>query len=265
MLRQRVATALAGIAILLLVLWFGRLWGWTALVAAAGVAGALEFYALAHGSGARPLTVLGCLVVAVLIISPSLPPHTSQAALLGTAILIVSFIWLLARRDTGGALAALGWTLAGVFYVGWFARYLVALRAVEDGRAWLLLALFTTFAVDTAAFFVGRAWGRRPLAPRVSPNKTVEGATAGLLGGTAAALVLSRLLDLPMSAWQALLLGLLVGIFAQLGDLTESLFKRSAGVKDAGRLMPGHGGILDRADSLLLAGAVVYYYVAFLR
>jgi phosphatidate cytidylyltransferase len=137
----------------------------------------------------------------------------------------------------------------------------VALRGVDAGRDWVFFALFTTFASDTIAFFAGRALGRHKLAPGISPGKTWEGAIAGVFGAIIFSLLLVTLLSLPLSYGQAILLGLLVSIFGQLGDLTESLFKRNMGVKDSGRLIPGHGGVLDRMDSVVFAGIVVYYYV----
>jgi phosphatidate cytidylyltransferase len=103
--------------------------------------------------------------------------------------------------------------------------------------------------------------GRHKLAPGISPGKTWEGAIAGVFGAIISSLLLVTLLSLPLSYGQAILLGLLVSIFGQLGDLTESLFKRNMGVKDSGRLIPGHGGVLDRMDSVVFAGIVVYYYV----
>ncbi len=141
--------------------------------------------------------------------------------------------------------------------------YLVALRGLDDGRNWVFFALFITFASDTAAFFAGRALGKHRLAPRISPGKTWEGAIAGVFGAIIISLlfILPTPLTLPLSYWQAILLGLLVSIFGQLGDLVESLLKRNMGVKDSGKLLPGHGGFLDRMDSVVFAGIVVYYYV----
>lgn len=139
----------------------------------------------------------------------------------------------------------------------------MALRSLDDGRNWVFLALFTNFGSDTAAFFAGRALGKHKLAPSISPGKTWEGAIAGILG----AIIISLLftipspLSLPLGYGKAVVLGLLVSIFGQFGDLVESLFKRNMGVKDSGRLLPGHGGALDRIDSVVFAGVVVYYYV----
>ena len=158
------------------------------------------------------------------------------------------------------------WTLAGILYMGWMLGYYVALREVDQGKGWVIFVFLSTFACDTAAFFIGSAWGRRPLAPTISPGKTWEGAIGGFLAALAAALILYTLLDvaglsLPISSAQTILLGCFIGLLAQLGDLLESLLKRRAGVKDSGSLIPGHGGILDRIDSLVFTGVIVYYYV----
>ena len=125
--------------------------------------------------------------------------------------------------------------------------------------------MFTTFANDTAAFFIGRALGRHRLAPHISPGKTWEGAVGGVIASILASLILRAIFQLPFNYWQIALLGVVVSIFAQLGDLIESLLKRNAGVKDAGQLVPGHGGILDRVDSLIFTGVIVYYCVILAR
>ena len=127
----------------------------------------------------------------------------------------------------------------------------------------MFLALFATFGSDTAAFFVGRALGRHRLAPRISPAKTWEGAVAGLVGGIIVSLIIVAIFDLSIGYGHAIILGILVSIFGQLGDLVESLLKRHTGVKESGNLMPGHGGLLDRMDSVVFAGVVVYLYYIF--
>jgi len=145
--------------------------------------------------------------------------------------------------------------------VGWLLSYLVGIR-LEAGREWLYLALFATFGSDSAAYFIGRAFGRHKMAPRVSPGKTWEGAVAGLFGGVIISLLftLDSPLQIPLGYWQAILLGVLISVFGQAGDLVESLLKRNSGVKESGGLMPGHGGLLDRMDSVVFAGVVVYLY-----
>jgi phosphatidate cytidylyltransferase len=148
--------------------------------------------------------------------------------------------------------------------------YWLNLRGLEDGRNWVYLAMLTTFGNDTGAYFIGRARGKRKLAPTISPSKTWEGAVGGLICAILAATVIAmilRLISVELGApfafayWQVITLGFLVGLFAQLGDLVESLLKRNMGVKESGNLLPGHGGVLDRFDSLIFVGAVVYYYV----
>jgi phosphatidate cytidylyltransferase len=153
------------------------------------------------------------------------------------------------------------WTMAGILYLGWMLSYWIELRSLEAGRALVFLAMFTTFVNDTSAFFVGRAWGKHTLAPSISAGKTWEGAIGGLLFSILAALIIRVIFTLPFNYWQTALVGFVISIFAQLGDLIESLLKRNTGVKDAGRLIPGHGGILDRLDSLIFTGVVVYYLV----
>jgi phosphatidate cytidylyltransferase len=172
---------------------------------------------------------------------------------------LLPLIWLIFRRQKEGAFIGWAWTIAGILYVGWLLSYFVALRGLDDGRNWVFLALATNFASDTTAFLVGRALGRHKLAPAISPGKTWEGTIAGFFGAIIVSLPFTMLL--PISYWQAVVLGFLVSLFGQLGDLVESLFKRNMGVKDSGRLLPGHGGALDRIDSVVFTGVVVYYYV----
>ena len=148
-----------------------------------------------------------------------------------------------------------------MLYLGWLGCHLVLLRDVGDGRDWVFLALFSTFATDTAAYFVGRAIGRTPLAPAISPGKTVEGAVGGFVFGVGAVLLLNYLLGLRVEASEIVPLAFLLPVVAQLGDLIESKLKRGMQVKDASRLIPGHGGLMDRFDSVLLVTVVVYYYL----
>jgi phosphatidate cytidylyltransferase len=151
--------------------------------------------------------------------------------------------------------------MAGILYIGWMLSYWVQLRGLEDGRELVFLAMFTTFASDTSAFFIGRTWGKHALVPAISSGKTWEGAIGGLLSSIAASFIISVIFTLPFSYWQIALVGLIISVFAQLGDLVESLLKRNTGVKDASKLIPGHGGILDRLDSLIFTGVIVYYFV----
>ena len=131
------------------------------------------------------------------------------------------------------------------------------------GLWWLLLAILTVYAADTAAYTVGRLIGRHPMAPNVSPGKTWEGAAAGLVGAAVAAAALATLTPLTLQLWQAAAIGVILGIVSPAGDLLESKVKRWAGAKDSGNLFPGHGGMLDRLDSLLPSFIVVYIVAAY--
>ena len=166
-------------------------------------------------------------------------------------------------------IASWAWTVGGIIYVGWLLGHVVALRGLADGRSWVFFILLATVASDTAAFFIGRAIGRHKLASQISPNKTWEGAIAGVIGAVIFSLLFppAELFSATnplhihgLSYGEAILLGVLVSLFGQLGDLAESLLKRKTGVKDSGNLLPGHGGILDRLDSIIFSGAVVYYF-----
>ncbi|MBI2870062.1 MAG: phosphatidate cytidylyltransferase [Chloroflexi bacterium] len=258
MLNKRVITALWGLPLVLASVWFdGPLPWFTILAAVFGLLGVLEFYRITGVARVPALLVFGGVLTLLFIVSPHFP-FGMVLPLLLTAAVILPMALLLFLRDRAGGALVWAWTLAGIFYAGWLMSYLVSLR-LEAGREWLLLTLLVTFASDSAAFFVGRSFGRHRLAPRVSPGKTWEGAAAGLVGAVAISLGLTALLK-PMGYPAAALFGVVISVCAQLGDLVESRLKRSGGVKESGRLLPGHGGVLDRMDSLVFAGVAAYYF-----
>ena len=146
-------------------------------------------------------------------------------------------------------------------YIGLSLYFALQIRFMEDGREWTLLLLLVVFATDTSAYIVGRAIGQTPLAPSISPNKTREGAAAGLVGAIFTSVLANRVLGLDAIIWEAAALGLVIGILGQLGDLAESRMKRKAGVKDSGWLIPGHGGILDRLDSIVYVLPATHLFI----
>jgi len=271
MLKQRVITAAVSLPLIIFAVWFGDPW-FSLLIAAVALVGTSEFYHLIADSGKGcPLTYFGLLWALALVLSPHYKNiSVSNVDILPLAItlpIVISLVWLLCRSPQEKAFHNWAWTIAGALYVGWMLSYWLGLRILEDGRNWVYLAMFTTFANDTGAFFVGRAWGKHKLATAISPGKTWEGAIGGLLSAIVGAIAISNIPVLffpsPIKYWQVILLGFLISLFAQVGDLVESLLKRNMGVKQSGKLLPGHGGILDRFDSLIFTGVVVYYYVVF--
>jgi phosphatidate cytidylyltransferase len=263
MLKRRVLTAVVGIPLVIAVIWFGEPW-FTLLIAVMAVLGSWEFYRLAKLTKVQPIIYFGMAWTLLLVLSPHCPSSFAIPVLISSAILI-SLIWLLFRSSREQGFSDWAWTMAGILYIGWMLSYWVTLRDAETGKELVFWAMFTTFANDISAFFIGRALGKHRLAPRISPGKTWEGAIGGIFASIIASLILGAIFHLPFSYWQIALWGLAISIFAQLGDLVESLLKRNTGVKDAGNLVPGHGGILDRIDSLIFTGVIVYYCVTLAR
>ncbi|MCL5038589.1 MAG: phosphatidate cytidylyltransferase [Firmicutes bacterium] len=173
------------------------------------------------------------------------------------ATLLTVLTWQIISFRTFSWFSAI-YTLFGIFYTGILPAYLVLLRGRPEGLHWLLVVLLGTWGTDTLAYFGGSRWGKRKLSPQISPNKTLEGALAGLFGAVMIVLLYGFWLGWPLLKTMAL--GLAIGIAAQLGDLSESSLKRFVGVKDSGHLIPGHGGVLDRFDSLLFSAPVAYYF-----
>jgi phosphatidate cytidylyltransferase len=152
-------------------------------------------------------------------------------------------------------------TAGAPLLIGGLLSFGVLLRELDQGREWMLLAVLVTAASDSSAFFIGRAIGKTRLAPTISPGKTWEGAFGGLLGAGGAAAASVFVLGLDATLVEALVLGALMGVVGQVGDLAESWTKRAAGAKDSGWLIPGHGGILDRLDSFVFNLVLLYYFV----
>lgn len=257
---RRLLTAAVGLPLLLGLVFLGGLWVALASAAVAAVA-AIELCALVRRRGLKPWFPGATVGSGGLALALYLAPQDGYALLgvLGLGLLASLAWWALARPEAGFE----GWavTVGAALYLGLTLGHASLLRGMDAGARWLLLALLVTFAADTGAFLVGRAVGRRPLAPRLSPGKTWEGALAGILAAVAVAVALRYLLALDLSPQAAVLLGALAGVAGQVGDLAESRIKRWAGVKDSGRLLPGHGGLLDRIDSIVFNLVVVYYFL----
>lgn len=186
-----------------------------------------------------------------------------------TGLIFLGFITEFFRSEKS-PIKNIGATLFGAVYIGWLLSHIVMLKNfnteiqvfnkdIQAGSCIILMLLMCTWATDTFAFFVGRKYGKRKLSPKSSPNKTVEGSIAGLISSILVALIVGYIIGIPII--HSAILGILFGTTSQIGDLTESAIKREIGIKDFGNIIPGHGGILDRIDSMLFTAPIAYYYV----
>ncbi len=231
--------------------------------------GLREFYILMKAKGYQPFEALGYFCS--LAISGYAWHHGAVVPLILTASLLAIMIREIFRPEVSQSLGHMAVTVFGIMYVGWLGSHLVLLRQLPEtlgleqniGARLVFLVALLTWATDTAAYLFGVSLGRHKLIPRISPNKTIEGAIGGLVGAAVVGWLLTRSLVPLMTPLAGVMLGLVVGIMAQLGDLVESLIKRDAGIKDTAELIPGHGGVLDRFDSMLFTAPVVYYYFRF--
>jgi phosphatidate cytidylyltransferase len=256
LLTQRIISALVGIPLVVIAVWFGSI-PLILLIGLIIVLGLREMNEMLAKLGLKPsiwLAVAGGLIMTAgaFLYKDGYPGPTITIILFMHLLATVALYPRYSLLDSAG-------TMMGTMYVG-LMNYFYLLRMMPDGWIWLIFTLTATWATDTAAYFVGMAFGRRRIAPALSPKKTLEGAVGGFAGSIMVAGVFSYIYTfLPMS--KVLLLGLSLGAAAQVGDLLESAFKRQAGVKDSSALIPGHGGILDRIDSTLFTAPLVYYFV----
>ena len=266
-LGRRVATALVALPALLAALFLGPPALGVALVAAAAAIGLVEFFGLMRARDIRPMRPTGFVLAAAMFLQVT-HPEWLGAPVWPLAALLLLIVTLRRGAELEKTVPAAAATLLGATYLGALGGTIAALRVLHpaaDGAWRIVLLLAIIMAADTAAFFVGHALGRRRLAPQVSPAKTVEGAIGGILGGVAGALAV-RALGLPqIPLLHGAALGVAVAVMGIVGDLEESLLKRWARVKDSGALFPGHGGMLDRLDSLLFGAPVLYYYFLYVR
>jgi phosphatidate cytidylyltransferase len=252
----RFLTALVGAPLFLLLAWLGGLYLVMAIVVLILLVQNELVRLLSELQPHRGLVFAGGLVLAGgTFFGPEQFPGVVLAGLL---LLYLAAMVVLFPRFTPAALAG---TVLATFYPGLLV-YLYLLRMLPDGWTWFLVVLLATWAFDTFGYFIGKVAGRTRLTPVLSPKKTVEGFAGGVLASLGV-VGLAGLILLDTWTWPLFVLGLLVAVAAQTGDLLASAIKRFAGVKDAGRLLPGHGGVLDRFDSLLFTAPIAYYYIIY--
>ncbi len=232
---------------------------------------AWEYVQLFRAGDIQPASVLVILGTLALVISRFLGEWDRADWLISLLVLSSMAYHLVAferGRDQAGT--DFGVTLAGALYFGWIGAYLISLRELPEGQWWVLMVLPAVWLADSGAYFIGRAFGKHKMSPRLSPKKSWEGYLGGVLVGTLG----TALLALLLSTWtgpgsditplRGAVMGLIIALVTPLGDLGESMIKRQVGVKDSGSLLPGHGGAFDRIDSWLWAGVIGYYLIVWL-
>ena len=263
MLRTR---ALSAVVLIPLVAGLTYAGGWLLAVALwlVAVRAAYELFVLLEQDGYSPSLPASSLAMALLLAVARFPEQNLLGLVLA-ASLILTLTWQLLRPPVGRPTQSWALTLAVALWLGWLIAHFVLLRDLSApfglgvGTRWVALTFLVTWINDSAAYFVGKAIGRHPCAPYLSPKKTWEGTVGGWIGGVVATMLLGAwLVDLP---WlHGLALGAILATVAPFGDLAKSMVKRQMGVKDFSALIPGHGGMFDRIDSLLFVAPAVYYY-----
>ena len=233
---------------------------WFVVLALAAAIVSFEFYSLARHAGYHPVVSVGLAMVLALVTQTFLELDLTWL-IIGLGI-VTTVIWGYALQASSKSFIA-DWasTFVGVLYAGGLMLHGILLRDLADGLAWGALAILGTWSCDIFAYLIGRAWGRHKFAPRISPKKTWEGAIGGFVCSFGVVMLAAWIVDLPLVP--IIGLGLLIPLVTIAGDLTESMLKRSAGVKDTGNWIPGHGGLLDRLDSLIFVIPTVYYYALY--
>lgn len=269
MLAARLATAAVAIPLLIWLVFWAPFVVYRGVVLLFTLVALVEYFQMAFQT--RPaLQRLGIVSGALVALGMAgNPPESAMvfAAGLMAVVTVGLMSCLIAADDPAGAVNSLGHMLLGVIYAGAFLPHFIWLRVqpADSGPSWVLFVLAVSMGGDSGGYFAGRFLGKRLLMPSVSPKKTIEGVGGAILGNLVAGAIV-HLVCLPDIRWrEILLLSLVAGGLAQIGDLCESLLKRAFGAKDSGWLLPGHGGVLDRADSLVFPIVFVYYYVNYLR
>ncbi len=267
MLIKRILTSIIILAILAAVIFILPAWASCLVCAAFIISGLIEFFGLAQKKGIFVYKYCGLLFGVLFPVSFFLKKLTgigpTDTQIMAAAI-ITLFLLQFIRRDKSSAFMSIAVSLFGLLYIAWFFSFFVKLRFLSNGPLWMGFVILVSKFGDIGAYFIGNRFGRHSLIQRISPNKSVEGALGGFLFSILTAFVLGLFLpDLPVI--HILILGISLGILAQLGDLAESLIKRDVGVKDSGRIIPGFGGVLDMIDSVLFTAPFLYFYLTLVR
>ena len=258
----RIISSIVSLPILLAIIYFGTPFHFFLLLEFAIFIGLYEFYRMIEKGG------LGCYKWAGIILGILLSAAIFKGAyinlVIASSVIILFIIRIFEGNTSDNTFSYVSNTIFGIVYVSFLMSYLGVIRASGDnGRELIFFVLLITWMGDTTAYYGGKGFGKHKLAPAISPKKTVEGAIIGLIGSIVGAII-AKSWFLDISILNAIAAGILIGVFGQFGDLSESIIKRNLQVKDSGGIIPGHGGILDRVDSLLFSAPVFYYYYSYI-
>jgi phosphatidate cytidylyltransferase len=260
-LRSRLTTALVGIPLLVALIGWAQPWLFAAVIVVVTFIALREFFLMAFPERV-PEQFVGIIFGLGLSLCLLLAPASSPELLIGVWLILLFSLSLFMPSRREERLGRLSWTLLGAFYIGYLFPQWVTLFSLPAGRAWVFFVLLVVMSGDSLAYVIGRRYGRKKLAPELSPGKTLEGAcgyvVGSLIAGTAGGALL--LAEMPLS--ELIMISGALSILGQLGDLFESFLKRAFAVKDSGRWLPGHGGLLDRVDSLIFP---VVFTTAYLK
>ncbi len=275
-LTQRILTAIIGVPLLLLVFYFGSYYFLAFILLIVGF-GSYEFFRLVDNKNLDNKKIIGIVFCIILPIGANF--GYLYFIFLFTLVSIFTLFINLQKQDLSTTLIGAGTKFLGIVYIGWFLSHAILIRNINEsifpyidntnlknndiGFFWIVFVVACTFLNDTAAYFFGKYKGKIKLVPRLSPGKTVEGTVCGIFMALVCGMFINLIFSSPISYKWSMLLGFVVGAVAVLGDLIESMFKRSVSIKDSGGLLPGHGGVLDRFDSLILVFPVMYYLILF--
>lgn len=258
---KRILTALILIPIILLILEKGERVAFFILVAAVQILALTEFYSIFSKTGVKVQKYLGILFgvfISYLFYQDKLPEILLTLTL---SIVFSSIARVFDRDDLKNSLFGIAVTVSGLIYASVLGGYLILIRNLDSGLNYIYIFLIIIWGADSGAYFIGSKWGKNKLSPAISPNKSIEGAIGGILSGVLGASF--WWIRGEFSFLHCLIFGTLISLAGIIGDLFESLIKRTVGIKDSGNLFPGHGGVLDRIDSLLFAAPVWYYYIKY--
>ena len=259
-LKARLLTGFVGVPLLVLLIGWGEPWLFHGLCLLVTFGALHEYFSIGFPGrpGEQIIGIAFGLAVSSTVFFPQLTP---VELILAPLLVLMSSIYIFINGRLEDRLARLAWALLGALYLGYLLPHWSSLFRLPHGRAWVFFVLVVIMAGDTCAYFVGRRFGTKKLAPEISPGKTLEGAVGYVLGSILAGCLTGIFLAAGLAFWELAVLSALLSILGQLGDLFESWIKRVFAVKDSGRLLPGHGGLLDRLDSLIFPAVLTTTYL----